>query len=65
MRWHRFACVASATSVLVVPGALARGGQAPPSGPGASGRYLLTKTHPGKGYAPTFTGNGQLGVRVP
>ncbi len=34
----------------------------PASGTGA---YLLTATDTGPGYAPTFTGNGQIGVRVP
>src|SRR4029077_7285754 len=33
----------------------------------ASGSYVLTATRPtpASGYAPTFTGNGLLGVRVP
>jgi trehalose/maltose hydrolase-like predicted phosphorylase len=35
---------------------------APPSGAGA---FVLTATSPGGAYAPTFTGNGMLGVRVP
>jgi trehalose/maltose hydrolase-like predicted phosphorylase len=29
------------------------------------GSYLLTATDTGAGYAPTFTGNGELGIRVP
>ena len=35
--------------------------------PGNSGSFTLTarSTTPGAGYAPTFTGNGLLGVRVP
>jgi len=37
---------------------------APPL-PSASGSYLLTATDTGGDYAPTFTGNGYLGVRVP
>ena len=32
---------------------------------GGSGSYLLTATNPGATYAPTFTGNGKLGIRVP
>ncbi len=32
---------------------------------GGSGSYLLTATNPGDTYAPTFTGNGELGIRVP
>ncbi len=31
----------------------------------AAGSYLLTATSTGGTYAPTFTGNGELGVRVP
>jgi trehalose/maltose hydrolase-like predicted phosphorylase len=33
--------------------------------PGATGSYVLTATSTGSSYAPTFTGNGYLGVRVP
>ena len=62
MRWLSFACVATATSALAVPTAMAAGAQGQSA---RSGRYVLTTTHSGKGYAPTFTGNGQLGVRVP
>jgi trehalose/maltose hydrolase-like predicted phosphorylase len=29
------------------------------------GSYLLTATNTGSTYAPTFTGNGELGIRVP
>ncbi len=32
---------------------------------GGTGAYLLTATDTGAAYAPTFTGNGELGVRVP
>jgi trehalose/maltose hydrolase-like predicted phosphorylase len=46
--------------------------QAGASGPGAAvdpaggtGSYLLTAMNTGPEYAPTFTGNGELGVRVP
>jgi hypothetical protein len=31
----------------------------------ATGDYVLTATSAGSGYSPTFTGNGELGVRVP
>jgi trehalose/maltose hydrolase-like predicted phosphorylase len=34
-----------------------------PAGP--AGSYLLSATDTGRSYAPTFTGNGYLGVRVP
>jgi trehalose/maltose hydrolase-like predicted phosphorylase len=51
--------------VLVLGGALvlAAGAQAAQR-PGA-GAFVLTATTPGGNYAPTFTGNGMLGVRVP
>ena len=32
---------------------------------GGAGSYLLTATNTGSTYAPTFTGNGELGIRVP
>ena len=32
---------------------------------GGTGSFLLTATNTGPTYAPTFTGNGELGVRVP
>jgi len=32
---------------------------------GGTGSFLLTATNTGPQYAPTFTGNGELGVRVP
>jgi trehalose/maltose hydrolase-like predicted phosphorylase len=32
---------------------------------GSPGAYVLTATDTGPTYAPTFTGNGELGVRVP
>jgi trehalose/maltose hydrolase-like predicted phosphorylase len=32
---------------------------------GGTGSYLLTATNTGGTYAPTFTGNGELGLRVP
>ena len=31
----------------------------------AAGAFVLTATSPAGNYAPTFTGNGMLGVRVP
>src|SRR5664279_1646409 len=34
-------------------------------GGGGTGRFVLTATNRGSSYAPTFTGNGYLGVRVP
>ncbi len=55
MRMLRLACVTGAVMALAASSAA------------ASGSFVLTATHPttGSGYAPTFTGNGLLGVRVP
>lgn len=33
--------------------------------PGSAGSFVLTATNTGPTYAPTFTGNGYLGVRIP
>jgi trehalose/maltose hydrolase-like predicted phosphorylase len=41
------------------------GGNSPGSGEGGGGNLSLTATEIGSTYAPTFTGNGLLGVRVP
>jgi trehalose/maltose hydrolase-like predicted phosphorylase len=50
---------------LAVAGALwlAPAAQAAPRP--TAGSFVLTATSPGGSYAPTFTGNGMLGVRVP
>ena len=32
---------------------------------GGTGSFVLTATSSGSTYAPTFTGNGELGIRVP
>jgi hypothetical protein len=32
---------------------------------GGTGEYVLTAHDPGSGYAPTFTGNGELGDAHP
>jgi trehalose/maltose hydrolase-like predicted phosphorylase len=55
MRVLRLACVTGAVMAL---------GASPAA---ASGSFVLTATNPAtsSGYAPTFTGNGLLGVRVP
>jgi trehalose/maltose hydrolase-like predicted phosphorylase len=47
-------------SVVVGVVTLCLAGQA-----GAAGSFVLTATNTGSTYAPTFTGNGLLGVRVP
>src|SRR5437868_11019369 len=53
-----FAVLAVAATFGLAPAAQAR--PAP-----AAGAFVLTATTPGGNYAPTFTGNGMLGVRVP
>jgi trehalose/maltose hydrolase-like predicted phosphorylase len=57
--------------VLGVSAVLATGASAQaraaraPDGRSQAGSYVLTATNQGAGYAPTFTGNGMLGIRVP
>lgn len=53
-------CVAMAMATAL---ALAPGAQAVT--PSTAGAFTLTANSPGGSYAPTFTGNGMLGVRVP
>ena len=55
MRVLKLACVTGAVMALAASSAA------------ASGSFVLTATSPttGSGYAPTFTGNGLVGVRVP
>ena len=60
--------VAAAAAVAVVPFLTAA--QAPPQGAGpasggGAGTYVLAATSTGGSYAPTFTGNGHIGLRVP
>src|SRR3984885_6164221 len=50
---------------LVLAGALALPSAAVASSQPGGGSYVLTANSPGGTYAPTFTGNGMLGVRVP
>ncbi len=53
-------------AVLAIGGALALAPAAAEAAPAPSaGAFVLTATSPGGTYAPTFTGNGMLGVRVP
>lgn len=59
MRWSS---LVGATAALALLSATASARVLP--GP-ASGDYVLTATSTGSRYAPTFTGNGRLGVRVP
>ncbi|MGI8506654.1 MAG: glycosyl hydrolase family 65 protein [Solirubrobacteraceae bacterium] len=60
MRWSRFGVVAWATLALPVLAASAASAAS-----AATGAYVLEARSPGGHYAPTFTGNGFLGVRVP
>jgi trehalose/maltose hydrolase-like predicted phosphorylase len=73
MRWFRLASVCGAVITMAAatagaasaqghPGA---GGTSAPGAGGSAGSYELTTTDDGTSYAPTFTGNGWLGVRVP
>jgi trehalose/maltose hydrolase-like predicted phosphorylase len=64
---RRFVAVTTAVAVAIaLPGAAqAASHRAPRQAPTPTGSYLLTATGPGPTYAPTFTGNGLLGVRVP
>ncbi|MBV8220243.1 MAG: glycoside hydrolase family 65 protein, partial [Solirubrobacterales bacterium] len=59
----------SVIRLLAVAGALSLfasvAQQAEGAAPAGSGSFLLTANSPGGTYAPTFTGNGMLGVRVP
>jgi trehalose/maltose hydrolase-like predicted phosphorylase len=52
-------------AVLAAGGALWLAPAAQAASPPSAGAFVLTATSPGGNYAPTFTGNGMLGVRVP
>ena len=54
--------LAAAAAVAVLPQFATLAAHAAAAG---AGSYVLTATGPGGNYAPTFTGNGYLGVRVP
>ena len=56
---RRFLAIPALLGALVVPA----GARATTSAD--AGAFVLTATSPGGNYAPTFTGNGMLGVRVP
>ena len=51
--------------LLAIAGALLFVSAAQAAPPTGAGSFLLTANSPGGTYAPTFTGNGMLGVRVP
>src|ERR1700734_2455793 len=55
MRWLRIAALACVVLAVSAQAAAASSG----------GTFVLTQTGPGKRYAPTFTGNGWLGIRAP
>jgi hypothetical protein len=51
--------------VIAVQQAGTSGAEATADPVGGTGSYLLTATNTGPNYASTFTGNGELGIRVP
>ncbi len=51
--------------LLAIAGALTFVSTAQAAPPASAGAFVLTANSPGGTYAPTFTGNGMLGVRVP
>jgi trehalose/maltose hydrolase-like predicted phosphorylase len=57
--------VACTALALLTPVFTAASGEAATPGAPAAGSFLLSATNRGSSYAPTFTGNGYLGVRVP
>ncbi len=62
--WRILVCGGAIASALVFIG----GASATPQGTSAAtsgGAWVLTTAQTGSTYAPTFTGNGELGVRVP
>jgi len=56
---------ASGGAAVCLIGSLALAGPAAAAPSGTAGAYRLLTTGTGSSYAPTFTGNGVLGVRVP
>ncbi len=74
MPWRHRATLASVVLLVSITGAA--GCAAVPASPsivdsvtadpaGGTGSYLLTATNTSSGYEPTFTGNGELGIRIP
>ena len=51
--------------LAAIAGALLFAATAQAAPPGGAGSFVLTAHNTGGTYAPTFTGNGMLGVRVP
>jgi len=58
-------CLVGGAVVAVQPTGASGADSAGADPVGGTGSYLLTATNTGSRYAPTFTGNGELGVRVP
>ncbi|HEY6399038.1 MAG TPA: discoidin domain-containing protein [Solirubrobacteraceae bacterium] len=66
MRLRTATALHSVFGALACAGWLAFGAGGASARPvGGAGNWVLTATSPGGTYAPTFTGNGLLGVRVP
>jgi trehalose/maltose hydrolase-like predicted phosphorylase len=74
--FSRWSCVLAAAAAVAAaaqfamaarpaPARAASRGGAPPAGGRTAGSYLLTARGTGGNYAPTFTGNGYIGLRVP
>ncbi|HKC27229.1 MAG TPA: glycosyl hydrolase family 65 protein [Jatrophihabitans sp.] len=59
------ATIACFALALLTPALAAADSSASTPAASSAGAYLLTATNRGSSYAPTFTGNGYLGVRVP
>ena len=59
------AILSAATTAAMIASFLASASAAAGAGSHPAGSYLLTATSTGGNYAPTFTGNGYIGVRVP
>jgi trehalose/maltose hydrolase-like predicted phosphorylase len=57
--------LAALTLLAALIGPAAAGAEAKPGAGGRGGAFTLTATSTGSNYAPTFTGDGVLGVRVP
>jgi trehalose/maltose hydrolase-like predicted phosphorylase len=57
--------ITAAAFVTPPPGSAQPPAAAHTGAPSGAGSFVLTATHRGKSYAPAYTGNGYLGVRVP
>jgi trehalose/maltose hydrolase-like predicted phosphorylase len=57
--------LAAVALLAALIGPAAAGAESKPGASGSGGAFTLTATSTGSNYAPTFTGDGVLGVRVP